>query len=229
MAWRIGTKRMAATVAFGLALVAGCGRGAYEAKLEQTVGGLQSGSDFRLLGQPTPVPGSGLQVRFPRSMNESLTPGSGDPKRVQPPGVNIPGLKLTREGYVEDAEGGKLSYYCYIAVLDSGGADTELKLLRGSVSRGGGQVGDWSPVECSTPDGRVVAWKRLTSSGPQQFFYITPSGEETFVEQEGWLEVFTRQQEGQQLIVAWRMPAAIKPHTQVDKLAPMVAGSVTGG
>jgi hypothetical protein len=209
---------------------AACGRGEYESRMEETLQSVYKGSEFNELGAPVAIPGTGFKVRLPKQMNVTLQPGSADARRVQPAGVNLPGLKLTYEGYVNDAEGGKWSYYCYLATTGADRKEATLNLLRSSVSKTLGNVDGYSEVSCSTSDGRTIAWQQLSGSGPQPFYYVTPDGQETYVDQvDGELKVYLREEGDQIIFIAWRVPASIKPHTQVDKLAPMVAGSLKSG
>jgi len=154
-----------------------------------------------------------------------------DPRRLKPSLATLPGLKLTYEAFIKDAEGGQLPYYCYVGAVsmandsgkDPGGS------LRGELA---GQpanesLSDWEPFQGETPEGQGSQWKRLRCVAPQEFAYTSQAGRTSLMTLPGVLEIYLREEGGYLIVIAWRMPKNIEPNVGLAKWAPLVAGCVS--
>jgi flagellar hook protein FlgE len=131
-----------------------------------------------------------------------------DPRRVKVPFMDLPGLAITYEATIDDAEQGKMPYYLYLAAVDVKTADP----LRSAAGRGsapgktGGKAAsrgsdrmdesgalyeslkrafpkttsnNWQDVQCPTPDGGEVTWQKIRATGDQVFYYVDSTGRVT--------------------------------------------------
>jgi hypothetical protein len=87
-------------------------------------------------------------------------------------------------------------------------------------------TGDWEDVSFPTPEGRAATWKKLRSTGDQEFYCVEKSGKASFRKLPGILEIFYRQDAGCLALMSWRVPTAVEKSTDFSKLAALMAGSV---
>ena len=118
----LATRRSASALALLVTACCGCGTGEYEKRLDARV---------KQLGEETPaskmseveIPGTPIRVRLPECFKDPpLVEGAPaeapvDPRRVKPP-IVLPDLKATYEAFQGDSAGGKVAYYCYLAVTE---------------------------------------------------------------------------------------------------------------
>jgi len=219
-----------------LLIVAGCGTGEYESRLANRAAHVQNTLNFNELYAPQPLPNTPISVRVPTLFTESpLIEGapdkSGNPvdlRRVTPTLFALPWLKLTYEGFIDNPEGGKLPYYCYVAAVDKatlGGENLEAA-WNAALAAKGGTLDPWTDFQGKTPEGGTVDWKKLRFAGQQEFYTIGGNGQEQFVQLPGVLDVYLREQNGFYVLIAWRMPASIEPQVDSAKWASMMTGCV---
>lgn len=216
----------------------GCGVGEYRGRLQERVGDLATASDFAGLYAPQPLPNKPVAVRVPQSFERPpLVAGvplaeedaPPDDARVKPGVVELPGLTYTYEEFVSDAEGGRIAYYLYLSAEDTtqhGFRDPNRRWLSQVNARFPDQQVDWENVACDTPEGRSVIWQRLRAEGEQPFHYVDKDGQTRSVRLPGVFELYYRVEDDWLVAIAWRVPAMIAEHVNLDTQAPLVAGAV---
>jgi len=221
-----------------LCLCVGCGTGEYQKRLAQNLGKSQKASKFNQLYGLQKLAGTSVSIRMPLLFTKSpLVEGAMvdgkpvDARRVKPGLVELPGLKLTYEGAIRDAEGGELPYYCYVGTTQVNG--DQAKNIRGEIHGDLSQnpqyesLTNWVDFQGETSEGRKVSWEKLRFVSDQDFYYRDKNGQERFVPMPGMLEVYLHEEAGFLTVLAWRMPVAIERNVGVAELAAMVAGSVS--
>ncbi len=159
----------------------GCGTSDYGSRVQKNLDGLLVGSVFtNLYDQPTQIPDTPVQIRLPklvgsdaRAFNDK-SPGV-DPRQLQPPGMKLPGLKVTYEMQATSDSEGPLNYYLYLGAFRPGEsvpggstlADAVQKQLATAFPSAG--AAQWTDVECLTPNLNKIAWKQIHVSGDQEF------------------------------------------------------------
>ncbi len=242
----------------------GCGTKRYEEKLQATVKGLREGSDFATkMHPPKELAGTKLTIQLPTTLPEAPF-SSGDAEGQQFRAVmdlwrerageaavaalktpivldDLPGLKQTHEGFVEDEDSGKMYYYCYVGAADpseSKGAfrGDPLKWLRTSLrgdantSMAQGEkadVGDWESVYCQSSAGGRVEWQKIRVTCPQDFCYVDSAGKGALRRLPGTIEFYARSFDGLFVYIGWQVPSYLEGHMGLEKWGPAVAGSVT--
>jgi hypothetical protein len=228
-------RRLSAAVLLLLCASAGCGTGEYEKRLNARVGQIGQESAFGQMHPPTQLSETPIKVRLPNSFGQPLGEGAGvDQRRVQPQVVNPVDvkyeLKATYEGFVEDSEGGKTAYYCYLATLDTAEAkvkDPERALRRQLQETLGEGTGQWAPTQCETPTGRASQWQKITASGDQEFYYVDKDGQESFRKEPATVWFFSRREGEYWIAIGWRVPTRCEAEAGLGEWAPRVAGSVS--
>ena len=218
-------------------VLAGCGTGEYERRLEIGVSKAKAESKFNNLYGPQELADTPVSVRLPRMFTDSpLVEGAlvnGQPvdeRRVKPMLFPLPWLKLTYETLVEDPQGVKLPCYCYVAAVDIAGGqaralDSSLKLELQKQAQF--DLVDWADFQGESADGRGNQWKKFRFTCQQEFRTVNKAGQEQYVQLPGLLEIYLHEEAGQQVLIAWRMPASIEGKVELAKWTPVVAGCVS--
>ena len=225
-------KSLAAAVVVVVAACQGCGTGEYERRLNQRVPTLGAESGFAKLDQVVDLPGTPLVLRLPgalQRLDESV-----NPSRLSPPFMEIPDRKLTYEGSITDAQGGKQHYYCYVAI-NSVAAIGEGSPIKPIYQRARSAFPDMAAstedVHIKTPEGRAIVWQKFSFTAKQGFSYTDQAGQQRSVDMDGILEVWARleQEAGFHVMVIWRVPAGIagKDYANLAERASLVAGSIS--
>jgi hypothetical protein len=224
-----------------LACCLGCGTREYEKQLERTVARLKAGSPagpgqpagWQPAAQPPGVqlPDTTVTVQVPPFFAEPPLPQHEDARRLKPPSIDVPGLKLTYEGLVTDSTGGQMPFYCYLGATAE---DPQWQLQQQVQAAFPGATLNWESVQCDTPYGEALQWKVLTASGQEQEFrYLNAQQQESYARMPAKLLFYVRQEGGTFVIVGWRTPASIEQFIGLDNewgldgWAQRVAGSVT--
>jgi hypothetical protein len=212
-----------------LSLLAGCGTGEYEKRLSERNSKImaQVNAKWNLVGPAQELAGTPISIALPKSFTDAPLPENGDARRVKPGIITIPGQKTTREGFVQDSEGGQLSYYCYVGVTNGPLNDVAIKVQNDLKGKDGKVVTDWSDFQGDVQNGPPNKWRRLRFEGNQEFYYKSKNGQEQFPAVAGLLEVYLYEAGPQVVVVAWRMPVTIEKNADIARLAPLVAGSVS--
>jgi hypothetical protein len=236
MSKRSANRCLAAGLALLLSTCLGCGTRRYEDRLQETVKRLEQESVFSQMQPPVRLSDTPVMVQFPRFFDHAPLPDDSDPRRLKPPSVDIPGLKLTYEGFITDSEGGKIPFYCYLAATEEDPARQLQRQVRNAFPA---EALDWQSVDCPTPDGGTITWKQLQAEGTQgdgteqEFYYVNESGQESFAKMPAKFLLDLRQEGRLFLVIAWRAPTSIEKligqdgNFGLDQWAGRVAGSVT--
>ena len=212
-----------------LLVLVGCGTSEYERRLSTRSSKMQgqAAAKFSELGPPQVLPGTSVSISMPNSFSDApLVEGAVDARRVKPGIITIPGLKLTREGFIQDSGGGQMAYYCYVGVT-GGPLQNVAGQLQNELSGKQGKVTPWTDFQGESPTGAPLQWRKLRFDGAQDFYYKNKAGQEQFLTLAGVLEVYLYDAGPQVVVVAWRMPASIELNVGLARLAPLVAGSVS--
>jgi hypothetical protein len=214
----------------------GCGTRRYEERLRQTVERLGKESAFAGMYPPVEVPGSPVTIQLPQLFQESPLPEDTDPRRLQPPSIELPDLKFTYEGFFPYPDGSKIAIYCYVAApaMVASKSRTPADRLRGELQAAiSGWTGKWESVQCKTPTGLGVEWQHLEGTTKQQFYFVDAEGNQEYRETDAILKFYSRREGDVMLIIGWRVPADIaqligpEGDRGLAKWAPRVPGSVT--
>lgn len=229
-----GVKRcLAAATVLLVGSCLGCGTGRYEERLEETVKRLGQESVFSGMHPPTDLPGTAVTVQLPQFFGESPLPENSDARRLQPPEIEVPDLKLTYEGSITESVGGKQHFYCYLAATRQ---DPQRQLQRQFQTAFPATVTKWEDADCKTADGGTVKWKKLqgvqAEGQTQEFYYVDKEGQESFRKMPAAMLLHLRKVGDLFLVVGWRMPATLEKLIGVEgdlglkQWAPRVAGSI---
>jgi hypothetical protein len=231
---------LAVSVVVATLAAGGCGTSEYERRVKEGRELLQVGMIFSAIA-PTPseIPGTPILLRLPTFINasskafteDSADPrgqGKVDPNRVQPPFLKLPGLRVCYEMTgIEEATGEPRYFYCYLAVapVDQPGADGKPfeESVQAQLAAKFSAQPQWEEVKCPIQSGKTVDWKRITVKGPQPFLNAT--GAPGSPDLPGTFELYSKDVDGQRVIIGWRFPNSIKE--PVADIARLVAGSIT--
>jgi hypothetical protein len=224
-------KHVKAYVLLMLGLLLGCGTSEYERRKDERIASLKTGSKFNILTPALDIPGTSLSIRIPKEFNTTpLTDGAmldGKPvdgRRVKPAVIDIPDLKATFEGFIEDANKGKQPYYLYVAV-SKGTIRTNLpRLMQADLASKFNNTSQLSLLQAPTPEGRSIDWQQCRGTGNQLFYYVLPSGEGQFTTMPGAVELMFHEENDALIILVWRMPTGIEG--TIESWIKLTAGCV---
>ncbi len=168
-----------AWLAVAATMLVGCGTSEYSAQLNTRLDTLRAGAPFRVLWAPSSIPDTPVKIRVPQIFPKSYTAASPHPDdgpkvradRINPPFLELPGLRICYEGQGVDPERGKLPYYCYIAVTPSKAGDAE-KLaadVQTKLKQTFKEVPAWENVDVRTPKATSIQWQKIRVTGDQPF------------------------------------------------------------
>jgi len=218
-----------------LACLFGCGTGAYEDRLERSIGATQSRSKFNVLAAAATVPNTSITIRVPhnkRNKNFSeftlLTAGAAGKKRLKPP-VDFPDWEATYEALITDSNGGQIPCYLYVDVDDiSQGRHTVTDyMLLNSMSDKLSSTSEVQSYQGETPEGRSVEWKKIHGEGKMPFVYIDPQGKESDRQLQGVFELLFRRSGKKMIYLGWRAPKRYVDFAKVDQWLSLVAGCIS--
>lgn len=226
-----------ASLAAGLLLLLGiccsCGTSEYQRRLEDRIKELKTGSKFNILSPPVKVPGTSVSLRVPQDFNDqTLTEGAvidGKPvdlRRVKTNLIDIPDLKLTFEGFIVDASGGKQPFYLYVAVSTDPGKMNFTRNIHAELSGKFNNTTGLTDYQVQTPEGRTSDWKTCRATGNQVFYYVTPNGDSSFRQMSGVMELLIHDENETLVILAWRMPSTLEQSKDFKTWINLVAGCV---
>jgi hypothetical protein len=204
----------------------GCGTSEYNSMLNSRLDKLRAGAPFRVLWGPTSLPDTPVSLRVPLIFNKSYvedSPHSEDgpkirPDRLQPPFLQIPGLKICYEGKATDAQlNGKLPFFCYLGAMaakpgdaDALAADLAEKLKQKFKDA----PAEWQNIDAKTPDDKAMTWRKIRVEGDQEFPTRrgaskdgVPIVTETFP---GVFELWMYDAGQYVVLVGWRAPKSIE-------------------
>lgn len=178
-----------------------------------------------------------------------------DARRATVPYLNLPGNLAIYEATVTDQAGGSLPYYIYVLAIPADQAegyrtdkprefakdkdDSPQDVPEGLRMEDGGEIARdfieklgsakpaWQDVECPTPQRTFVRWQRIRGDGPHAFCYLEPNNQERWPTMPGHFEVWARYHGQYLVLIGWHMPQSVRAASEMDTLAPLVAGTVT--
>jgi len=219
--------------------ISGCGTADYNRLSNERLGELRAAAKFQGLFAPTPLDDTPLSIRIPVEFTKSYKPDSAypddgdkiDPKRVQPPFMVIPGLKVTYEEAASGPNGILVPFYCYVAAIPSKPGDADklqadiLAQLKETFKDG---VGAWEAKDCLMISGTVLQWHMLRAVGDQPFL-VKENGKKTAQNLPGIFEIWIYDSQQYIVLVGWRTPTAFTPQPPPaqGEAAPPPAVSVT--
>ena len=210
----------AAVLAVFLAAAAGCGTGAYDAKLHESVKRLKTASGFSVLLPPeeavTDVPGI-KSIRLPTAFTGvsgwDAPPDKDDSLHRFQPALFKPkddekrkkilalwGHKRTYETVLDSGQSGQRRIYCYLGVVPtakktSGELATELREQL-TIS----EIGPWQDIVLRTPqEGRTIQLRRLEIIDDYPFF----DGKRGTTKKRGIFQVYLHSNEHYNILVGW--------------------------
>ncbi|MEX2112240.1 MAG: hypothetical protein WD845_03595 [Pirellulales bacterium] len=216
--WQIYSKRVLAatlSVTVGLASLPGCGGSAYESLTNRRLDQLRASAPFRVLWGSSQIGESPVKIRVPMAYKTSYTPLSGHPDdggrikpdRFQPPFIELPGLQMCYEEFAGAPDGSRLPFYCYLAVIPNGNAQTQMKQLQEELKAKFPDTPDtWSHVDAKTPTDKAVPWTMIRVEGEQPFY---PKNEKEPKVMPGILELWVHDAGSSVVLIGWRTPTSI--------------------
>jgi hypothetical protein len=158
-------------------LLAGCGTEEYESRLDRGVSTQNSGSKFTALNaQATAIPGTKVSLQLPPAMQST---DINDAARGKLPKkfFEIPNLKATYEGFVEDKDKNKLYYDLYVGVGE--GTPNTLRSWMNIMRQNFPNAEDSSTevntnYSVGTPEGGSLQWDEIHFKASQPFYYTKP-------------------------------------------------------
>ena len=228
--------RLGLAIATTAVVAIGCGTSEYMERVERGLKGLTVGAVFTsLYDEPSTIPGTPVKLRLPKFVDgqaKAYTQDSADPSgqgqvkpgRLQPPFLQIPGLRICYEMLtIDDSTGALMPYYCYLSAVPAGEAGPIEESIQTQVSAAVPGTQPWASIVCTAPSGAPTNWKRLTATGPQDFLDQTGK----VINVPGVFELFTSEIDGWRVLIGWRAPQGLSK--KVVDVAPAVAGTVTAG
>jgi hypothetical protein len=226
-----------------VALLAGCGSSAYEELGNRRYQQIKLNAPFMPLWGYTQMPDAPVKIRVPRLFAVSFFQKSNHPNdrgriaagRVQPPFLQLPGFQMCYE--VKPQNG--MPMYCYLAATPAAGdlnalaADLQKQLKRVFPEK---TPDAWESVECPSPTGQMISWKKIRVLGEQPFD-MADGPPANFEMKAGVFELWLHDGGQWFVIVGWRIPndqlafeGGVNPNAfKLDKLAPLTAGTVVVG
>lgn len=203
------------------ALFAGCGTRDYNRLATSRVALARGEAKFRTLYAPSAVPGAPLKIRVPLVFKPDqlyvATSKHGEdgnqirPDRFQPPFMKWPGFQYCYEGQAASADGRKFPFYCYLGAIPGSSADAE-KLtaqLQSALKETFKDAPlDWVSIDCESPTGIAVQWKKLRIEADQPFLFGS-SGNVISENFPGVFELWIAEKQNHIVVMAWRVPKAI--------------------
>jgi hypothetical protein len=171
------------------------------------------------------------------------------------PFLDLPKGLIVYQAFVDTPEG-KMPYYFYMAALDISkydilrsaaghGLQGETKEKLTTTPEGGrdrmdttGQIyqafkkaipqfaGKWEDVQFPTADGDQIQWQKLRIETPQEFVFYSNGGDRPKKKLDGVLELYARVERDWLVLLGWRAWKGHQTNIEMDRLMPLVAGSV---
>ena len=220
-----------------LASCSGCGTGEYKTRLDARLPQLSQETPFSRMYAATAIADTPVKVRIPQFFkNSPLVEGLPaeapvDSRRAKPP-FDIDDLKLAYEDFVTDSSGGKVSYYCYLAVTDMsrpGARDPSAALWQRLRTMFTETPLNPTEVQYPRPDGRGIQWKKAVTAGPQEFYYQDKNGAGSYRPENGTIQTYCRREGDFMVLIVWRVPQRVEKNVGnlgLDQWAGRVAGTV---
>ena len=218
----------------------GCGTSQYETLLAKEIKAIRSGAPWARFWDYTTVPGVPVKVRIPEMFKTSYQlnspheqdDGPINAARAQPPFLNLPGFRLVFEDFYDEGIASRAPYYCYLAAQKSTpqqaqalAADLLAKLTAKFPNMN--PPPKWEDVDCKTPEGGTLAWKKLTIFGDQ--FFDIDAGAAGGIQNRSMpatFELWLYEGQGYCVLIGWRINTEWDKKVGLLKMAPLAAGTV---
>lgn len=215
----------------------GCGRREYNRLTSSRIALARGEAKFRTLYAPTDIPGTPLRIRIPLIFKPDqlfiATSKHGEDgnqiraDRLQPPFMKWSGFKHCYEGHAAADDGRSLPFYCYLGAVPGTSADAE-KLqsqLAASLKETFKDAElDWQIIDCESPTGIAVQWRKLRIEADQPFL-IKGAGGVAAENLPGIFEVWVAEKQNHIVVMAWRVPKAIDAPASAAAPAPAPTAS----
>jgi hypothetical protein len=197
----------------------GCGTEEYESRLHQSLSNVTS-KFSTALNPEAAVPGTAVRLCLPKTMQ---LVDAAEARRGKCPLFEIPGLKATYEGAIEDAEHNKQHYYLYVAVTDLGGNSflptrnflNELQQkFPADMPNGSTEVNKSFSAE--TPDGRAVKCEEFHFKCQQEFFCTSKDNQPSYPGMKGSLRCLCHEENGVVTTLIYRHPSSLDDRHAAD-------------
>lgn len=227
-----------------LGSLAGCGTSQYETLLAKEIKEIRAGAPWARFWSYSTLPNTPVKVRIPEIFTNSYQLNSphvsdGDrinANRAQPPFLKLPGFRLVFEDFYSEGST-RAPYYCYLAAdkatpqqVQALSADL-LKKLLAAFPLPDAKEYKWDDVDCKTPEGGTMTWKRVTVTGEQAFdIDAGPSGGIQSRNMQATFDLWLYEGQGYYVLIGWRINSEWdKKQIHLDTLAPLTAGTVQIG
>jgi hypothetical protein len=212
---------------------AGCGTGEYEKRIASSLQGANSGPKV-LAETPTTIPGAPFSVRIPTVMQSVET---SDAVRGKCPLFDIPGLKATYEGCVEEESKNKQCFYLYIGVIplpENNYLPTQawLSELQNFKEVSDSSTGVNKSYTVSSPEGSSVQYDEIHFKCKQKFHYPKPDNPNNSQDMLGNVVCLSHVENGQVVLLVFRYPDTLKDihgSTFDSEWLKMIAGTLKAG
>ena len=221
-----------------LATTLGCGQGEYEAAMNDSIKGIAFDSNFiqGLSADPAEIIKDVAELRLPAFIDNfatSLTMTSKDnagdlidPRRVQPPGIKIPGFRFSYEKF--EQLGGRNTDQPLYVYFGSRPGNEPIKSVTGPILQGARKIRkniNWTTEELDTPDRGRLKFQKLSVKGIQDFEFDPRGGQ--IEKKAGQLDIYVHSTPEHHIIVGFRTTDAIAEMTKMFDLAPFSLGKLT--
>ncbi len=177
-----------------------------------------------------------MKIRVPQLFKKgpytSTSPHPDDgnvisPRRVNPPFIKIPGLKLCFEETTLDDANNLLPCYLYVGAIPAEGALPLAPIIEAALKKAfpKAQIA-WEEAKIFDPKGQEVVWQKLRLTA-EQLFDVKNSGIIEYKQFPAVFELWMRDTQDYIVLIGWRVPDSIEPKIHMLDFATAVAGSVT--
>jgi hypothetical protein len=211
-------------------MLLGCGKAEYEKAMNERISGLAFESNFieGLQTSPTEIISDIAELRLPTFIDERATTFTKnaknrqglriDKRRIQPPGIELPGFRYTYELFVD--LGGKNNTHPVYTYFASVPGSEPIQRVTGRIRRGG-----WEDVSLDTPERQKIQFKKLTVRGSQEFEMDQGGGE--IEKKAGQLEIYIHSTPAHHIIIGFRGTNEAAEEVGMFDVVPYSLGTLT--
>ena len=219
---RVWSRQLLWITGFGTLVLAGCGSGDYNRRMETTITKLNEAGDMAAAvyaqasevldtaGSPT-----GISLRLPVFIGSDAKALRAGDAGARPPFVNLPGYSYGYEVQV----GGQPAYAYFAAVAASGKtAEAITQEIQAQISKAFSSA-TWQDTPVASPEGGSVNVKLLSVIGSQAF------GAEA---QEGRFDLYLVSSATHHVLLGWRAPVATADNEKIFQNVAISMGTIQG-
>jgi hypothetical protein len=214
---------------------AGCGTHEYQARMSKRLAELHtevSPNDLYGYFEPTKgLAGDRVNVRIPQAFttvfNDIPDPQKQtvpDDEILFPKGVRPPGYDRTYVAQHKDGTGIDWSYYLYLGAHLSDNDDID-----SDAEEFGRALGNkpFKEIESLTPDRPTFRWKKIRYDGKFFFDKYDAGNNNVGGKSDGTIEIYLCGGNEHVVVLGWKAPTAIRDECKIEKLAELMARSLT--